>query len=124
MKRSTLFGLALVCITVIAIQRANAASAVAIGSNGYLSSAARPSLEDAKQRALEICRSHGGIDVRLVASSAVTGYCAIAVGRKGNGVVYGIALGKRSATEADTLAIDHCLKAGGLDPKIKYGWQG
>jgi hypothetical protein len=124
MKTSTLYGLALVCIAVIAIQRDNAASAVAIGSNGYLSSAARSSLEDAKQRALEICRSHGGIDVRLVASSAVAGYCAIAVGRKGNCVVYGIALGKRSATEADTVAIELCLKAGGLDPKVKYGWQG
>ena len=118
MTRIAIFRLALVCMTVVAIQRANAASAVAIGSNGYLSSAARSSLEDAKQRALEICRSHGGIDVRLVASSAGTGYCAIAVGRKGHGVVYGIALGKRSATEADTLAIDHfqtslfsCLQA-------------
>jgi hypothetical protein len=124
MKKSAFFRFAVVALTSLAIGRLNAASAVAIGNDGYLSTAVRSSLSEAKQRAVEICRQHGGVNVRLVASSAASGYCAIAVARKGTGVVYGVALAKRSATEANTLAINHCLKAGGIDPKIKYGWRG
>ena len=76
-------------------------------------------------RVLETARLYGWTDARIIAASDATGYCAIAVAaHKGGGVVVGVALGKRSATEADTLAIQHCLKAGGINPRVRWGWYG
>ena len=53
-------------------------------------------------------------------STDATGYCAIAVSLhpNGYGTIIGVSLGNRSATEAYTLAVDHCLKAGGLIRKL------
>jgi hypothetical protein len=108
----------------LAVQNAQAGSAVAHGSNGYLVASVGQSVEVVKQRAIEICRRKGGVNVRIIAATDVFGYGAIAVAAKGAGSVIGVALGKRSATEADAIAIDQCLKAGGSGPKIIRAWKG
>jgi hypothetical protein len=127
MKRSALFRLALVCMAVAAIKNANAGSAVVTDGHGHLiTSFGQPSKEIAKEHALETARQRYGATVRLLAASDITGYGAIAVARhpNGHGSIIGVALGKRSATEADTLAIEQCLKAGGTNPKIIRGFSG
>ena len=127
MRRSTLFRLALVCMAVAAIQNASAGSAVVTDGHGHLiTSYGQPSKEIAKEHALETARQRYGGTVRILAASDVTGYGAIAVARhpNGQGSILGVALGKRSATEADNLAIEQCLKAGGTHPKIIGGFRG
>jgi Domain of unknown function (DUF4189) len=103
------------------IQDASAGSAVAFASNGQLAAAYGGPVQREKERALAEARRRNGADVRIVASTDVTGYGAIAVARHPNGIgsVIGIALGRRSQTEAAALAIKQCLKRGGTDPKVK-----
>jgi hypothetical protein len=125
MKRSTLFRLALVCMTVAAIQNANAGSAVAHDPHGHtVYSKGQPTKAIAIQHALETARSHGWAEARIIAASDVTGYCAIAVARKGNGSVLGAVLGRPSRAEAERQAIEICLKGGGTDPKVRWEWHG
>jgi hypothetical protein len=63
--------------------------------------------------------------VRLLAWTDETGYGAIAIARHpGHGWLIGISLGKRSATEANTIAIEKCLKAGGVKPRVRWGFFG
>jgi hypothetical protein len=125
MKRSALLRLALVSTAVAAIQNANAGSAVAIGPHNQLATAYGGPVEREKQRALETARRRYGADVKILAASDVTGYGAIAVARHPNGNwVIGVALGRRSATEADSLALNQCLKVGGVNPKIRWGFRG
>ena len=83
-----------------------------------------PTKEIAINHALTSARQRYGPSVRILASSAVSGYCAIAVAWKGTGSVTGIALGRRSQAEADRLAIGECLKAAGFDPKVIKRWHG
>jgi hypothetical protein len=120
MKRSVLFRLAIVSAAVVAIKNARAGSAIALAPNNKMVLVVGMPVEIAKERALAEARRKYGPDVRLMGYSDVTGYCAIAVARHPNG--YGsiicASLGKRSATEADTSAIEHCLKLGGTRPKI------
>ena len=79
----------------------------------------------AKRRALDVAQRRYGPNVRILASTDVTGYGAIAVARHPNGnFVIGVSLGNRSATEADRLAMDHCIKAGGRNPQVKWGFRG
>src|SRR6516225_8447018 len=125
MKRSTGMRLAvLLAVGALAIQNAGAGAAVAHGSNGYLVASVGQPVNVVKQRAIEICRRKGGVNVRIIAATDVFGYGAIAVAAKGTGSVIGVALGKRSATEADAMAIDQCLKAGGSSLKIIRAWKG
>lgn len=109
------------------LQNANAGSAVAIGHTNHhtliVKSYGLPQ-SVAEYHVLEICRRLGGADARLLASTDVVGEGAIAVARKGNGSVIGISLGRRTAVEAQARAIDQCLKAGGTDPKVKWGFRG
>ena len=78
-----------------------------------------------ERRALAEARRKYGGNVRLLAASDVTGYGAIAVARQpGHGWIVGVALGRRSATEANTLAIEQCLKGGGIKPQVKWGFWG
>jgi hypothetical protein len=79
-----------------------------------------------KQRALAEARLKYGTQARIVAATDVIGYGAIAVAwhPSGHGSIVGISLGKRSATEADTLAIEKCLKAGGINPRVKWAFRG
>jgi Domain of unknown function (DUF4189) len=125
MKRSKLFRLALVCMTVAAIQNANAGSAVAHDPHGHtVYSKGQPTKAIAIQHALETARSHGWAEARIIAASDVTGYCAIAVARKGNGSVLGAVLGRPSRAEAERQSIEICLKGGGTDPKVRWEWYG
>jgi hypothetical protein len=121
MKRSAVF---LLGMGMMMAQNSDAASAVAHGSNGYLVASVGEPLELTKQRAISICRRNGGVNVRIIASTDLFGYGAIAVAAKGTGSVIGVALGKGSASEADALAKDHCLKAGGTAPKVIRAWKG
>jgi hypothetical protein len=80
--------------------------------------------KEARDRALTLCRQRYGKDAIILSSSDLTGYCAIAVARKGIGSVVATSLGRRSATEAEALAINKCLQAGGTNPRIMRGWYG
>jgi hypothetical protein len=125
MKRSTLFRLALLSMAVVAMQSANAGSAVANDGHGHtVYSKGQLTKAIAIQHALETARTHGWVDARIIAASDVTGYCAIAVARKGNGSVLGAALGRPSRADAERRAIEICLKGGGTDPKVRWEWHG
>ena len=125
MKMSAMFRLILVGMTVTAIQRAEAASAVAYAPGGHIiTSRGQFSKEIAEQHALTTARQQYGASARLIAASDVEGYCAIVVGRKGTGLVNGIALGRSSRVEAERLAVEACLKAGGTQPKVRWEWYG
>jgi hypothetical protein len=126
MKTSALLRLALVTMAVVAVQNAKAASAVVMEQrHGHLiTSYGQPSREIAKEHALETARQRYGANVRLIASSDVTGYGAIAVARKGNSSVIGAALGRPSRADAERRAIEVCLKGGGTDPKVRWEWHG
>jgi hypothetical protein len=101
-----------------------AGSAVAWDGRGHIVYSWGHPEEEARYRALAFCRQRYGTDARILASSALTGFCAIAVARKGSGSVLGASLGRRSASESELLAIKKCLKAGGINPRIKRGWYG
>jgi hypothetical protein len=112
-------------LVALVAQNASAGSAVAMESHhGHLVSYHGYPVNEAKRLALETARSLYGTDVKIIAASDVAGYCAIAVARKGKGSVIGVALGKRSATEADALALDHCLNAGGTNPAVRWRFRG
>jgi len=51
-----------------------------------------------------MARRKGWMNARIIAATDITGYCAIAVARHPNGYgsIIGVALGKRSTTEADS----------------------
>jgi len=124
-RKTALFLFVLLGLGSVALQNANAGSAVAMEPrHGQLVSSYGHSKQVAMQRALETARRLYGAEVRIIAATEVTGYCAIAVARHGDKAIVGVALGKRSASEANTLAIDQCLKAGGTDPRIISGWRG
>jgi hypothetical protein len=123
MRRRAILGLAVACLFV---RWANAGSAVAIGSNGRLGTAAGWPVEEAKQRALKICTRNGGLNPRILASTDAVGDGAIAVARQehGKGWLISVSLGRRTAVEAQTRAIEQCRKAGGSDPKVRWGFRG
>jgi hypothetical protein len=129
MKTNALLALALLTAAGLLTGRAEAASAVAIDDHGHLvHSKGQPTREIAIEHVVDGARQLYGphANVRLIASSDVTGYCAIAVASKvnGHGYLVGVSLAKRSQAEADNMAITHCLKAGGVDPKVKWRWHG
>jgi hypothetical protein len=126
MKKNALLGLTLIGLVTVALQNVNGGSAVATDDRGNLATAYGGPVEREKQRALETARLRYGANFRILASTDRIGYGAIAVALLPNGhaSVIGVALGKRSATEADTMAIDHCLKAGGINPKVRWGFRG
>ena len=108
------------------VQYTSAGSAVAMSSNGHLVYSAGWPEAKARKRAVGICQLHGGVNVRVLASTDLVGECAIAIARKGSGKgwLIGISLGRRSATEAQSRAIERCREAGGIDPKIRWGFWG
>ncbi len=124
MKRSVFFRSFLLSLAVLAAQDAKAGSAVVWDGHGHVVSYHGSRVDEATRRALELAHSHFGGELRLIASTDLNGYGAVAVAAKGTGSVIGVALGKRSATEANALAIDHCLKAGGTAPKVIKAWKG
>jgi hypothetical protein len=125
MTRIALFRLALVCMTSVAIVRADAASAVAYTPGGHIvTSRGQSSKEIAEEHALTTSRQRYGASARLIAASDATGYCAIAVAQKGNGSVLGAALGRASREDAEKRAIEVCLKGGGTHPVVRWEWYG
>ena len=126
MNKSALLRLALVTMALMAVQNVNAASAVVMEQrHGHLiTSYGQPSKEIAKEHALETAHQRYGVNVRLIASSDVTGYGAIAVARKGDSSVIGAALGRPSRADAERQAIEICLRGGGIDPKVRWEWHG
>jgi hypothetical protein len=126
MKRRALFQLALIGLIVIALENANAGSAVAWDGHKNLSTAYGGPVEREKARALETARRKGWANVRIIASTDIPGYGAIAVARhpSGYGSLIGVSLGKRSATEAYVMAVDHCRKAGGTNPRVRWTFRG
>jgi hypothetical protein len=126
MKRNRLFNLALVTMVAVAIHNVRAGSAIALGPDHKMIVVAGVPVEIAKQRALAEARRKFGPNVRVVGYSDATGYCAIAVARHPNGYGWIVcaSLGKRSPTEAYTLAIEHCLKLGGRNPRVTSSFRG
>jgi hypothetical protein len=125
MKESAFFWLALLSLAVLAAQNVMAGSAVAIGPHNQLVYSYGHPKEIDKERALELARQRYGPDVKILAASDVAGYGAIAGARHPNGNrVIGAALGHASPMEAEHRAIELCLKAGGLDPKVRWRFRG
>ena len=126
MKKNALFGLALIVMNLGLIQSTFAGSAVALGPHNQMIADAGVPAAIAKQHALADARRKFGPSARIVAASDVTGYGAIAVAQHPNGIgwIICVSLGKRSATEADTLAIQKCLKLGGKNPRITRAFWG
>jgi hypothetical protein len=125
--KKKLFQVALFAVLIMALkQSVHAGSAIALGPNNQLVTSAGIPVEVAKQHALAEAHRKFGPNVRLIGYSDVAGYCAIAVARHPNGYGWIIcaSLGKRSATEADTMAIQHCLKLGGKNPRVRWGFWG
>jgi len=116
---------ALLGLAALAVQQVKAGSAVASDGNGHLSISFGHSKEVDEQEALKLARRNNGPNVRIVAATDVAGYCAIAVAAWGDrGSVFGIGLGRATPEEAKRVAIEHCLKAGGINPKVKGEFRG
>ena len=126
MRNRTLFSLTFLFFLIVASKNANAGAAVALGPHNQLATAYGGPVEREKARALNNARRLYGNDVRIIAATDITGYGAIALARHPNGYgwIIGVSLGNRSATEADALAIDHCRKAGGINPQVKWAFRG
>jgi len=121
MKRSAIF---LLGLATLLAQNITAGSAVAWDGHGHVLSSVGYSVSVAKERVLKIAHQRYGANARIVAFTDLDGYGAIAVAAKGSGSVIGIALGKRSATEANFLAIRRCSEAGGTNPKVIRAFKG
>ncbi len=124
MKTERLVFLVFLILVGIAMHKAYAGSAVAWDGHGHLIHSTGYPLEIAKERALRICRLRYGMNARLLASTDVVGDGAIAVARRGQGWVIGISLGRPSPADAESRAIKKCLRAGGIDPKVRWGFRG
>jgi predicted Zn-dependent protease len=127
MKRNALLALILVAATVGFVRNTGAASAVVSDGNGHLVTARGLATKGiAVQRALATARQEYGASVRLIAASDVTGYNAIAAGERanGHGSLVVAALGQRTQAIADALAIRKLLKAGAVNPVVKWQWHG
>jgi hypothetical protein len=107
-----------------ALHSVHAGSAVAWDGRGHLVHSAGYPLDIAKERALRICRLRYGANARLLASTDVVGDGAIAVARRGADWVIGISLGRPSPADAENRALDKCLRAGGANPKVRWGFRG
>ena len=127
MKRGARMRLAvLLGLVALAAQSASAGSAVVWDGHGHVVSYHGYPVDEAKRLALETARSRYGNKVKLVAYCDVAGYGAIAVGRNehGSGSVVGVTLGRTSALEAQNLAMENCLNAGGIGPRVIRTFKG
>jgi hypothetical protein len=113
-----------ICFVGAATPLVKAGSAVAWNGHGHLVYSAGYPMKIARERALEICLRRWGGTPRLLASTDVVGEGAIAVGRRGSEWIIGISLGRPSPLDAENRAKAACLKAGGVNPKIRWGFKG
>jgi hypothetical protein len=116
--------LALLGFGCILTLNAGAGSAVAWDRHGHMAYTFGESRKDAERHVLDLCRRKGSMNAKLLASTDIVGYGAIAVARLGAGSVIGVSLGRPSPADAESRAINKCLKAGGLDPRVRWGWKG
>jgi hypothetical protein len=63
-------------------------------------------------------------NAKLIDSTDVVGYGSIAVARRATGAVIGVSLGRPSPVDAENRAKAKCLKAGGTNPKVRWGFKG
>jgi hypothetical protein len=126
MKKTALFLSALLGPAILTVHNLKAGSAVVLGPDNHLVSSYGHPEAVAKQRALDEARQMFGPNVRILAATDITGYGAVAVARHPNGYgwIMAAALGKRSASEAESLAIEQCVKAGGTNPKVRWRFRG
>jgi hypothetical protein len=127
MTKRMLSRLVLVGMAVLALQRAGAASAVAWAPGGHLViSAGQVTERLAKYDALSTARKKYGANVRLLAATGRSGYGAIVVAGRANGQgsFVTIFLGHPSQVEADRGAIAQSLKAGGVNPEVRWRIKG
>ena len=126
MKLDLLFGIALISMIGLAPQDARAGSAVALSEHNHMIALYGHPVEVAKQRALDEARHKYGPNVRLFGYTDVDGYGAIVAGRnsKAEGWIVSAALGRRSQTEAVTMARNQCLRAGGKNPRVLWSFKG
>ena len=122
MKRSAI--LLLIGVAVLGPQNSRAGSAVAISPHNQMVYSYGHSKEIDKRQALELARNRYGANVRILAATDATGYCAIAVAAKGRGSVVGVALGRPSAADAERLAIGQCVISGGTNSRVKWRFKG
>ena len=87
---------------------------------GYWSSDTQPP-QIVEQKALQLCRQSGGVDPKLVISTGVKGYFAIAVSGDGTTVGWSGPLPTWRAAAADAIA--QCKQRGGYFPSIRAQWQ-
>lgn len=126
MKKTGLFWLALMCLAGLPIYSAKAGSAIVWDGGRNLTSSYGHPVGIAEQRALKTAHLNGWSNVRIIAATDQTGYGAIAIALhpNGRGSVIGVALGRRSAAEANSLAIEQCLQKGGTSPKVRWVFRG
>ena len=105
------------------IQYANAGSAVAWDHHGHMFYTYGESQKQAEEHVLNLSRKRGLV-AKLIGSTDVVGYGAIAVASRGRGSVIGISLGRPSPADAENRAIEKCLRAGGVNPKVRWGFKG
>jgi hypothetical protein len=106
------------------MQNANAGSAVAWDHHGHIFYTYGESQRNAEQHVFELCRKKNIGNAKLIDSTDVVGYGAIAVARWRNGSVVGVSLGRPSPADAENRAIEKCIKAGGSVPKVRWGFKG
>jgi hypothetical protein len=126
MKMNMFFRFVLLGMVSTALHNVSAGSAVGTDSRGHNVYSFGHSKEIAKRRVLAEARRKGWGNVRIVAANDMPGYeqsqllfIPMVTGR-----FLGIAVGKWSITEADTVAINECRKAGGSKPQVKWTWKG
>ena len=113
--------LVLIGLVGVAIHNAHAGSAVAWDDNGHFSTAYGGPVQREKQRALASVHHNGWTTAKIIAATDSPGYGAIAIALHPNGYgsVNGIAIGRRSATEAEALAIKECAEEQDLDLRVE-----
>jgi hypothetical protein len=107
----------------VSMEGANAGSAVAWDQHGHIFYTFGESRNKAEEHVLNLSRKDRS-NAKLIGSTDIVGYGAIAVARRGTGSVIGISLGRPSPADAENRAIEKCLKAGGINPKIRWGFKG
>ena len=125
MTKSATFLLALSSLNVFGVANANAGSAVAIEPrHGKMVNSYGKPEAIAIDRAMAGARHLYGSNVKLLAATNVTGYCAVGVATHGDKALVATALGRKSKREAQALVLDELAKAGGTTPKIIAQWKG
>jgi hypothetical protein len=121
---NAIFFLVLTGSVMALVQKAGAGSAVMWDRHGHIFYTYGESRKKAEEHLLDLCHRKGVLNAKLIDSTDLVGYGAIAVARKGSGSVIGISLGRPSPADAENRAKEKCLRAGGINPKVRWGFRG